>query len=280
MNKIYRIESDGLELAVETFGDGPPLIFAHGLTGNRSNTRDQFIPLADRYRIVIFDQLGHGDSTPVTDPVLYDAQRMAGDMAAIMDALNIERAIVGGESMGAATTLLFALKCPHRVETLLLTAPAFGDVPNVGLDAIRDMGDMIAGEGIEAFLAQSAEQQRTEFGWPPEMIAYVAKMHRSHDPVSLATACRAVPDWVILSDLSPLAELRCPVCVIAWEDGPMHPLELARRVVGALPNARLEMLASIADLFTHPEIVSRIYGRFLESIQVPAWLRPSHKSRP
>ena len=266
MNKIHRVESDGQELAVESFGTGPPLIFAHGLTGNRSNTRDQFVPLTDRYRITIFDQRGHGDSTPVTDPVLYDAQRMAGDMAAVMDALGIEKAIVGGESMGAATALLFALRWPQRVEALLLTAPAFGDVPNAGLDAIRDMGDMVASEGIDVFLAQSAEQQRTEFGWPPEMIDYVAKMHRSHDPASLATACQEVPNWVILSDFTPLAELSCPVCIIAWEDDPMHPVELARRVAGTFPNAHLEMLASIADLFTHPEVVGRIYGRFLENL--------------
>ena len=112
MNKMHHVESDGLELAVESFGAGPPLVFAHGLTGTRNNTRDQFAPLADRYRIVIFDQRGHGDSTPVTDPALYDVHRMAYDMAAVMDALGIERAIVGGESMGAATALLFALKWP------------------------------------------------------------------------------------------------------------------------------------------------------------------------
>ena len=124
-----RIPTDGLELAVETFGDGPWLVFAHGLTGYRHGTRRQFAPLADRYRIVIYDQRGHGDSTPVTDPALYDLERMAGDMAAVMDALGIEQAIVGGESMGAATTLRFALRWPQRVRALLLTAPAFSDVP-------------------------------------------------------------------------------------------------------------------------------------------------------
>lgn len=266
MNEICCVESDGLELAVESFGVGPSLIFAHGLTGTRINTRHQFAPLADRYRITVFDQRGHGDSTPVTDPLLYDPERMAGDMAAIMDTLGIEKAIVGGESMGAATALLFAIAWPQRVRALLLTAPAFGDAPNAGLDGIRDMGETVAGQGIEAFLAQSAEQQRTEFGWPQEMIDCVAEMQRSHDPASLATACKTVPDWVILSDLSPLAELSCPACVISWEEDPMHPLELARRVTAALPNAQLGMLASIAELFTRPEVVGRIYGTFLGNL--------------
>ena len=268
MNEIFRVESDGLELAVESFGTGPPLIFAHGLTGIRAGTRQQFTPPANRYRITIFDQRGHGDSTPVTDPVLYDARRMAGDMAAVMNALGIEKAIVGGESMGAATALLFALTWPERVETLLLTAPAFGDTLNAGLDGIREMGEAVAEQGIDAFLAQSAEQQRTEFGWPQEMIDYVAEMQRSHEPASLATACQTVPDWVILDDLSPLAELSCPACVIAWPDDLMHPVELARRMAGAMPNSHLEMLTSIAEVFTHPEVVGRMYGAFLENLLV------------
>jgi len=263
MTETYRVESDGLALAVETFGDGPPLIFAHGLTGRRCNTRDQFSVLADRYRIVIYDQRGHGESTPVTDPALYDAERMAGDMAAVMDALGIEQAVVGGESMGAATTLLFALRWPQRVKTLLLTAPAFGDAPNPAREQVQDMGKAIAAYGIETFLAQAAERQRTELDWPPEVIDYVARMQRAHDPDSLATACQAVMDWIILEDLSPLAGLDVPACVVAWENDLLHPIDLARRVVAALPDTRLEVLPSLVDLFTQPQIVGQIYGRFL-----------------
>ena len=48
----------------------------------------------------------------------------------------------------------------------------------------------------------------------------------------------------------------------------MHPLELARRVADALPNAHLEMLTSIADLFIQPEVVGRMYGAFLENLPV------------
>ena len=101
MNHFY-VESDGLKIAAETFGAGAPLVFAHGLTGNRQAIRRQFESLADRYRIVIFDQRGHCDSSPVTDPALYDPSRMADDMRAVLDHLKIDRAIIGGESMGAA----------------------------------------------------------------------------------------------------------------------------------------------------------------------------------
>lgn len=266
MTQQFFVLSDGLELAVESFGSGPPLIFAHGLTGSRRNTRDQFAPLADRYRIIAYDQRGHGDSTPVTDPALYDASRMASDMAAILDALDIRRAIVGGESMGTATALLFALKWPQRVKALLLTAPAFGDAPNPEREWIRDAGKLIASQGMKTWLEQSAEMQRNELGWPQAVIDYIAEIRRTHNPASIAVACQTVVDWVILPDLQALAALDFPTCIIAWPNDPLHPIGLARRMADVFPNARLELLPSLVHLFSQPAVFGEIYGRFLADI--------------
>ena len=57
-NSSQRIQSDGLELVVEEFGNrsGTPFIFAHGLTSNRAQSRLQMAPLAERYRVIVFDQ--------------------------------------------------------------------------------------------------------------------------------------------------------------------------------------------------------------------------------
>ena len=97
---MHHVESDGLKIAVEVAGDGAPLIFAHGLSGNRHIMRQELAPLADRYQIITYDQRGHGDSTPITDPSLYNAERMADDLRAVLDDLKIERAIIGGEVYG------------------------------------------------------------------------------------------------------------------------------------------------------------------------------------
>jgi pimeloyl-ACP methyl ester carboxylesterase len=256
-----RVPSDGLELAVETFGEGPWLVFAHGLTGNRHVTRRQFAPLAGRYRIVIYDQRGHGDSTPVTDPALYDQERMAGDMAAVMDALGIDHAIVGGESMGAATTLRFALRWPGRARALLLTAPAFGDAPNPAADNVLNMGHEIRTYGMSGYLQRSAERLR-ERGAPPGVIATIAEMQSVHEPASLATACEACIRWVDL-DMPQAASLHLPACLIGWPGDDLHPFDLAEQLARALPDARLVALPSLADLFAQPGEVGQIYGQFL-----------------
>lgn len=257
---------DKIQIAVEDFGDGPPLVFAHGLTGHHRVTRLELEPLAERYRVIVFDQRGHGASTPVTDPALYDPRRMAGDMLAVLDALGLERAIIGGESMGAATALVFALEHPQRVQALLLTAPAFGDQPNLERERMLEMGRNLTRLGMPGFLALAAQRQREQFNWTPDLIAFVAGMIGAHDAASLATALLTVPSWQPLPELAVLAQLEVATCILAWEQDPMHPIELARRMAALLPHGRLELLDPLPALFRDPPEVGRRYRRFLEAL--------------
>ncbi len=266
MSKLLRIPSDGLEIVAETFGAGPPLVFAHGLSGNRHGVRRQLAPLADRYRIVIFDQRGHGDSTPATDPALYTPERMAGDMAAVMDAFGISKAIVGGESMGACTTLTFALRHPERVEALLLTAPAIGDTMNTEAPRFIEMAGRIQALGLPAFLAAAREVWRNDFHWPEDVIEAVNANFASHQSDGLATVMRTAMMW-LMPEMERLRGLRCPTCVIAWPDDALHPLALAERVAGLIPRARLEIVPPLPEVFHNPTLVGSIYGRYLAQLQ-------------
>lgn len=264
MNTIYHIPSDGLELAAETFGQGEPLVFGHGLTGNRHITRKQMMPLADRHTIIIYDQRGHCDSTPVTDPALYDRERMGADLGAVLDYFHVDRAILGGESMGAATTLTYAVRHPERVKTLLITAPAFSDEPNAADEGVRAMGREILDLGMEGYL-ENSRQRLTERGVPALAIATIRSMQSSHQPESLATACLYAINWV-MPEFAELAKLDVPACVIGWENDLLHPFALAERLVATLPRARLETLPSLGTLFMDPACVGRIYRSFLESL--------------
>jgi pimeloyl-ACP methyl ester carboxylesterase len=265
MSNLLRINSDGLEIVAETFGAGPPLVFAHGLSGNRHGVRRQLAALADRYRIVIFDQRGHGDSSPITDPARYTPEAMAEDMAAVMDALKIDKAIVGGESMGADTTLTFALRHPGRVTALLLTVPAFGETVNSEAPRMIEMAGRIQTLGLPAFLAAAREVWRNQFFWSEDVIEIVGGTFASHQSDSLATAMRTVMNWT-MPDMEPLRALRCPTCVIAWPDDALHPLALAERIAALIPRAQLEVMPTLPEVFHNPALVGAIYGRYLSQI--------------
>ena len=84
------------------------------------------------YRIVALDNLGHGRSAKSYDPGDYTPSRMAGDAAALLDHLSIERAHVFGYSMGARIATFLALEHPERIATLILGGLGYGMVDGVG----------------------------------------------------------------------------------------------------------------------------------------------------
>lgn len=245
------------------FGQGPPLLFAHGLTGNRQIVKRQLARLSRAYTLVVYDQRGHGDSTPLTDPAGYDWDQMAEDMGRVMDAVGVERAVVGGESMGAATALIFALRYPERVERLLLTAPAFGDRMNSETGRFKELAAVIRTVGLEQFVLLASDTWRRDLAWSEDVVSFVGGAFLSHNSQSLSTAIDSVIGWVPLSTLDVLKRVACPTCIVYWEDDPLHPAELTLRMVEALPNVRAVRVPPLPYVFAQAESVGRIFQEFL-----------------
>jgi len=261
--KPIKIASDGLKLHVEVSGTGPPLIFAHSLGGCHHQAARALEPLADAYQLIVFDQRGHCQSTPVTDAARYEPQRMAADIAAVLDALGIERAIVGGESMGAATALLFAVTQPKRVAKLLLVAPTAGDEANPGRDMIVALADFTAEYGLAAAASAVALASMSR-GIPRDAAAMVTSFWLHHRPESFVAANRAVPDWVLFPDLTPVANLKMPIAILAWGGDPSRPLPLARRLADAARHGRMETVESLGEFATDPTMYARLLRLMLQ----------------
>jgi len=62
-----------------------------------------------------------------------------------------------------------------------------------------------------------------------------------------------------------VTKLKCPVCILAWENDPLHPVELARRLAVTFPDVQLKMLPPLPAIFQTPQIVGELYKNFLES---------------
>ena len=108
------IEHDGARIWYATYGSGPPVILLHGGLGHSGNWGYQVPALVGSgYRAVVIDSRGHGRSTRDARPFSYEL--MAADVAAVMDALHLERAALVGWSDGACTALILASKAPERV---------------------------------------------------------------------------------------------------------------------------------------------------------------------
>jgi pimeloyl-ACP methyl ester carboxylesterase len=257
----YRIHSQGIELAVEVFGEGVPVIFAHGLGGNREISRLQWLSISDRYRVITFDQRGHGQSSPILEASLYDPREMGEDILSIMDALEIPRAIIGGVSMGACSSLYFAAGHPDRTLALLQIGPAFTDRPNPAHQEYSWIGELLEREGVEGTITAISRQWQ-ELGMPQEAIAEMAKLYRSYHPDSIALAFSTIPHWTISDDL--LHRLMMPVGIIAWKDDPIHDFKIAEEMARKLGQASL---IEIAGVFT-PNLGQVFHSQFLSRMDI------------
>ena len=108
-------------------GTAPAMLLSHGYGATSRMWDGQVAAFADRYRVIVWDMRGHGQSGDPTDPALYSQALTVGDMAAVLDACGEERAIIGGLSLGGVMSLAFHLAHPERVRALLLcdTGPGF-----------------------------------------------------------------------------------------------------------------------------------------------------------
>ncbi len=112
-------------------GHGFPLLLVHGLGGFAENWLPNVFPLAEHYRVLVPDLPGFGRSgkTPLLRS-LYDLSRFLGDF---LDALEVEKASLAGNSLGGGLALKFAVDNPDRVEKLVLA-----DTAGMGREVIND----------------------------------------------------------------------------------------------------------------------------------------------
>lgn len=266
MHAPFTVNSSGTKIVVEVQGDGPPVVFAHGLTGTRHTTQAQLAPLCERYSVVSFDQRGHGDSMPLIEAAAYDVSLMAEDMASVLDALGIERAVIGGESMGSASAVVFALRYPERVSRLLLTAPAFGDEESTEKARFHKIAAAIREVGLKNFVAAAQQTWTNDFHWPANVVDTVSASFLAHNAESIAMAIDEVMEWVPLHDIDALAQLTVPTCIIYWKDDALHPSGLAERLAEILPNVRLVEIPSLPFIFEHADRIGAIYQEFLDDV--------------
>jgi pimeloyl-ACP methyl ester carboxylesterase len=107
---------------VVELGEGPPILFVHGLSGSWQNWLEQLPVFASDHRVVAIDLPGFGYSPMPTHKITISGYARALD--GVMDVLGIDAAAVVGNSMGGFVATELAIAFPQRVERLVLAAPA------------------------------------------------------------------------------------------------------------------------------------------------------------
>jgi pimeloyl-ACP methyl ester carboxylesterase len=118
--RMDRIQVGNLGVAVSDAGDGPPVVLLHGLGCGHRMWFHQIRALRSRFRVIAYDQRGHGLTDAPANATDYSAAHLARDLVGVLDALKIERAAIVGFSLGGGPALALAASKPERVSRLVL----------------------------------------------------------------------------------------------------------------------------------------------------------------
>ena len=270
---------DGGRIHVIERGTGPPVVLLHGFMLSSALWAHQLRDLAEDHRVIALDLRGHGASVPGTagfsmdteehglvDEVRAEARasmaqqgsaamrRMAVDVRTVLDALDVEHALVVGHSMGGMVALQLAHDLPsaelrRRVASMALVSttagpftrlPGFGGVARMaGPVSARAMG-LADRWGVRTLALQDVRWWLTRVGFgadaPPVQVRFVEGLHLATSPTTVAELLPGIA----LFDLSKwLGTLDLPVLVVVGSHDRLTPPRHALRTAGALAHSEL-----------------------------------------
>jgi len=157
-----KLDRDGASIFYEVHGGGPPLILTHGYSSTSAMWHGQIEALAKQHQLILWDMRGHGQSDYPDDPLAYSEALTVADIAALLDTVGADKAVVGGLSLGGYMSLAFHRVHPERVRALLIidTGPGFkkDDARETWNKRARDTGDRFERDGLDVLKNASRER--------------------------------------------------------------------------------------------------------------------------
>jgi pimeloyl-ACP methyl ester carboxylesterase len=248
---------NGIDIHYETHGDGPPIVWLHGLMSSieRSPSMGESVnALAERgFRVIEYDARGHGESTITENEADYNWSSHADDMLALLDHLEIDRAVVGGGSMGAGVGVMFALDHPERVEKLVLNAPPpLADTIEPAQQVFGGLVWLIEQVGVEKAtetvlqLPQYVEMKAND----PEQYENMSEWFSGLHPKAAPLTTRGLLFGPALP-AERFGEIACPTLIIGRPDDQIHPLSTVELLHKAVASSRIVIAPSFGYYQEH-----------------------------
>ena len=245
---------DGVRIFYEDEGTGIPIFLSHGFGASTRMWDGQVAEFSDRYRFIRWDMRGHGQSDSPDDPALYSQEHTLGDILGVLDYLEIDKAVIGGHSLGGYMTLAFNARHADRTKALVLQ----GCGPGYRSDTARATWNIRA----ENRALSLEEGGLDALGGGAEVNVIEQK-----SALGLANAARGILSQVDAAAIDSLPGIDVPVLILIG-DGDEHYLQgsayMASRIPGAInvtvPNAGHGVNVD------QPNIVNKVFGEFLVGI--------------
>jgi 2-succinyl-6-hydroxy-2,4-cyclohexadiene-1-carboxylate synthase len=218
----------------------------HGFSGSGADWAPLAATLADRFRLLAPDLLGHGASSAPKDPARYAMECAAADIIALLDALALERVHLLGYSMGGRLALYLACRQPMCCDGLYLESSSPGLAAaaqrTARVAADEALADWIETAGIPAFVDrwEKLPLWASQAVLPPAVAAAQRARQLRNRPIGLANSLRGMGTGVQPPLWSDLPRLHRPVRLLAGALDAKFSMR-AQEMAGRLPNAQLHI---------------------------------------
>ena len=237
--------SDGCRLVFASHGEGPPVMWQHGLGATRAQP-DEVFPDAPARRRITLECRGHGDSA-LGDPAKLSIARFASDALELLDHLGVDRATVGGISLGGAIAMRLGALYPERVTGMILARPAWVDAPFPPPQRLNALaGALLRDHGVaegKKRMAASPEFAALQAASPDNAASLLGYFDRPRPETTVALLTHIPQDGPGVTRAA-LAAIRLPTLVIANGEDVVHPIAYAEALAALIPSARLAIVTS------------------------------------
>ena len=240
-------ENKGTKIFWTEQGAGEPLLLIMGLGGSHKEWRRIAPKLAEKYRVISFDNRGVGDTVFTDEP--FSIPLMASDAKAVLDAADVESAHILGMSMGGMIAQEFALNYPEMTRSLILTVTNCG-----GRESVLPQPEVLftlSGRGIktpeDAFwaMAQFIYDKET----PREMLEedLASREGKFTAPENFMRQLQAIMSW---QGTHPrLKHINAPTLVIGGKNDQLIPCANSKIIADQIPNSKLVELENSSHIF-------------------------------
>jgi len=250
-----------VKIAWEERGDGAPLLLIQGLGYGRWSWEPLVPGLAERYRVLWFDNRGIGDSDKPEGP--YTARVMADDARQVLDEAGVERAHVLGASLGGMIAQELAAGTPERVDKLVLCCTTPGGaatvpMPDVTVQLFAEAATLAPDVALRRFVVNALGADPDE-----ELVERLYALRLANPPDPAGWQAQAAAGLTFAGVDAPIT---APTLVLTGTEDNVVDQRNADVVGARIPGARIERLPGTGHLFfwEQPDACVRIISEFLQ----------------
>jgi len=261
---------DGVRVYYEEHGRGEPVLLAYGIGGNVGMWEPNIGALSAGHRLILWEPRGHARSDSPEDPKKVTFAHWVWDLHDLMDHLELERAVVGGLSLGGGIATRFTLAHPTRVRALLIIDSSSASGLPLGVDNIvlraKSIEVTLKGgmDAMAEFAIESNPNVAGRIKLDPSARKEIFDYYRMLTPIGYANALRALLQMDYITDR--LGEITAPTLLVCGDEDPsLGPMREIQKRIG---HARFALL-SLASHFANrdqPVAFNRAVLEFLSTL--------------